>query len=296
MLDTDAHLPLRGHAGFDRLCRILDSMGSVAVAYSGGVDSTFLLKVAQAVLGERARGVLAHSESLDRTEFDEARRIAREQGLAIEVVETHEYDNPEYRRNDGLRCYHCKSELFSVVQAYARREGIPFVLDGSHAGDRGDYRPGLKARDEQGVRSPLMEAELDKDVIRELSRELGLPTWDKPAAPCLASRVPYGSEVTDEKLRAIEAAEACLRGHGFRVVRVRHHGDVARIEVPLEDLDRLLAPPVRSTVVEGVRAAGFQFVTIDLEGFRSGSLHRTLGAGFVSAESVGPLSSPRRET
>ena len=269
---------LVGEAPFRRLFDLLRSMRSVVVAYSGGVDSTFLLKVAHDALGRDARGVLAYSESIDRSEFEDAKRLAEAIDVPVTVVETHEFQNPEYRRNDGNRCYHCKTELFQVVRSYAAEAGIPYVLDGSHTGDVGDYRPGLRARDEQAVRSPLLEAGLDKDAIRHYSRLLGLPTWDKPAAPCLSSRIPYGSEVTAEKLRAVEAAEGCLRELGFRIVRVRHHGDVARIEVPRERLRDLLEPEVFRRVVEGVRAAGFLYVTADLEGFRSGSLNRSLGA------------------
>ncbi len=261
---------------FARLVEILESLGHVAVAYSGGVDSAFLLKVAHGVLGARAVGVLGVSESLDRNELDAAKRTAEVLGVPIRVVETHEYEIPEYRKNDGGRCYHCKNELFSVVKELARREGIPYVLDGSNADDAGDYRPGLRARDEHGVRSPLLDASLDKAAIRAMSHALGLPTWDKPAAPCLSSRIPYGMPVTAEKLRQVEAAEACLRSLGFRVSRVRHHEQVARVEVPRDDFPRLLEPEVAARVIDGVKKAGFLFVALDLEGFRSGSLNAAL--------------------
>ncbi|MEM7263748.1 MAG: ATP-dependent sacrificial sulfur transferase LarE [Planctomycetota bacterium] len=272
--DSEGVSELLSEEPFRRLHDLLQSLQSVVVAYSGGVDSAFLLHVAQLALGGRARGVLAYSESLDRHEFDDAKELASRFGWRIDVVETNEYANPEYRKNDGLRCYHCKTELFEVVGRYAREQNLGVVCDGSHAGDRGDYRPGLRARDEQSVRSPLMEAELDKEAIRDYSRRLGLPTWDKPAAPCLSSRIPYGSEVERSKLRAVEAAEHSLRQLGFPVVRVRHHGDVARIEVPLDRVPELLR--LGETAVEAVRAAGFRFVTVDLEGFRSGSLNRAL--------------------
>jgi uncharacterized protein len=261
---------------FARLVEILRGMGSAIIAYSGGVDSAFLLRVAHEVLGGNARGVLARSESLDRQELEDATRLAADLGIPITVVETHEYDNPEYRRNDGSRCYHCKTELFRHLRRFADEAGIPFVLDGSHTGDVGDHRPGLAARNEQGVRSPLMEAGMGKEAIRRFSRALGLPTWDKPAAPCLSSRIPYGQEVTSVKLRQVEAAEHALKRLGFRTVRVRHHGDVARIEVPAAQLPDLLDPSVLSRAVEGVKKAGFVFVTVDLEGFRSGSLNAVL--------------------
>ena len=268
--------PIFEEEPFRRLAGIISELGSVLVAFSGGVDSALLLRVARAVLGERAQGVLAVSESLDRNELDEARSTAESMGAPLRIIETREYDNPEYRKNDGSRCYHCKSELFSEARSLAEREGIPWVLDGSNADDVGDHRPGLRARSEQGVRSPLLEAGLDKAHVRRYSKALGLRTWDKPAAPCLSSRIPYGSEVTREKLRQIEAAEKDLRDLGFRVVRVRHHEALARIEVPLDDLPRLLDPATREKVLAALKAAGFLFVSVDLDGFRSGSLNAAL--------------------
>lgn len=281
---------------FRGLWEILTSLDSVAVAYSGGVDSTFLLRVAHDALGERAHGVLAVSESLDRNELAAARELAARLEIPIREVETKEYENPEYRRNDANRCYHCKSELFDVVGEYARRAGIAWVLDGSHTGDVGDYRPGLRARNEKGVRSPLLEAGLDKAAIRDFSRRLGLPTWDKPAAPCLASRLPYGTEVTDERLRAVEAAERALRDLGFAVVRVRHHGDIARVEIPIERLAEALAPATRKRIIDGVKSAGFAYVTLDLEGFRSGSLNQALARSvYESGAQLVQVEGPRRQ-
>ena len=271
-------------------------MRKVMVAYSGGVDSVFLLRVSRAVLGDGATAVLAVSESLDRNELDEAMRTARTLGIPVEVIETREYDNPAYRRNDGDRCYHCKTELFTELRKLAHERGIPFVLDGSNADDIGDYRPGFRARNEQEVRSPLLEAGLDKATIRRLSRAMGLPTWDKPAAPCLSSRIPYGDEVTTEKLRQVEAAEKGLRELGFRVVRVRHHDRVARIEVPASELARLLDAALRPEVLAVVKKAGFTFVAVDLEGFRSGSLNEALdgarGTGLVRVETIRNLGGP----
>ena len=261
---------------FLRLVDILIAMPSICVAYSGGVDSTFLLSVASSLLGERVLGVLAASESLDQSEHEAAVTLAGGHGLPVRVIETHEYENPAYRRNDAERCFHCKTELFSQVAKLASDEGFKVVADGSNADDVGDFRPGLRARDAHVVRSPLLEAGLRKDAIRTLSRALGLPTWDKPAAPCLASRIPYGSPVTHEKLRQVEAAEKALRELGFRELRVRHHGAVARLELPVAEFERLLDPTLQSAVVRGVKSAGFLFVALDLEGFRSGSLNRAL--------------------
>jgi len=270
---------IRSEPELARLSSILKGMGSVAIAYSGGVDSAFLLKVATAVLGEDAHGVLAVSESLDRNELEAARELACQQGFSLSVIETHEYENPLYRRNGPDRCYHCKTELFNEVRSFAAREGIPWVLDGSHAGDVGDYRPGMKARNEQGVRSPLMEAGLVKDDIRVLSRLLGLPTWDKPAAPCLSSRIPYGAEVTKEKLRQVEALEELLSALGFEIRRVRHYGDVAKIEVPLERVEELREVSVFTKVESEGGKLGFRSVTVDPDGYRSGNLNRALEKG-----------------
>ena len=271
---------------FQRLATLLFDMQRVAIAYSGGVDSTFLLYVASRCLKNDVRGVLALSDSLDRNELRQAQDLAARLELPLETIETREFDNPEYRRNDANRCYHCKSELFEKARAWAAAARFPYVADGSNADDVDDYRPGLRARSEQEVRSPLLEAGLDKVTIRRFSRRLGLPTWDKPAAPCLSSRVPYGSEVTDEKLRQIEAAEGALRQLGYRELRVRHHGDVARLELPPADIATLAEAARRATVVEAVKSAGFLFVALDLEGFRSGSLNQALGAGFVPAASL----------
>jgi uncharacterized protein len=277
----------------ERLVAILRELDRVAVAYSGGVDSAFLLKAAHDVLGDRATGVLATSESLDRSELEGARRVAVELGIPIRIIETREYDNPDYRRNSPDRCYHCKSELFAKVVELARAEGIPHVADGSNLDDQGDYRPGLRARSEKGVRSSLAEAGLAKADIRRLSRLLGVPTWDKPSAPCLSSRIPYGSEVTEAKLRAVEAAEGALRDLGFREVRVRHHDQVARIEIPTAQIARFLEESVRSQAVARVKAAGFLYVTLDIQGLRSGSMNEALKPRAAAAPMVKPESIER---
>ncbi len=261
----------------EKLASIIRGLGRVAVAYSGGVDSAFLLRAARDLLGEHATGVLAWSESMDRGELAAAKEVAAGMGIPIRIIETREFDNPEYRKNSPDRCYHCKSELFIKVKEFAAAAGIPHVLDGSNLDDLGDYRPGRRARDEVGVRSPLQEAGLTKAEIRLHSRALGVPTWDKPAAPCLSSRIPYGSEVTDEKLRQVEAAEGALRSLGLREVRVRHHGPVARIEVPPAELPRLLEETLRREAVSRIKAAGFLYVALDLQGLRSGSMNEALG-------------------
>jgi len=255
---------------------LLQVLGRVAVAYSGGVDSAFLLKAAWDVLGERSTGVLAQSESLDRNELSGARSVAAQMGIPIRIIETREYDNPEYRKNDPNRCYWCKSELFEKVIDLARNQGIPHVLDGSNHDDLGDYRPGMRARNERGVRSPLQEVGLTKEEIRAHSRALGIPTWNKPAAPCLSSRIPYGSQVTDSKLRAVEAGEAALRELGFREVRVRHHGQIARIEIPAPEFGRFLEESLRLQVISRIKEAGFLYVTLDVQGLRSGSMNEVL--------------------
>lgn len=264
----------------------LKDMGRILVAYSGGVDSSFLLKVAHDVSGDRVLGVLAHSESLDVHEQEHALQLAAQFQWPVKVIQTQEYQNEAYRKNDQHRCYHCKSELFTQLVEFAQRENFDVVLDGSNEDDRGDYRPGAKARDENAVRSPLQELHFTKAEIRAISKHLGLPTWDKPQAPCLASRIPYGSEVTYEKLRQVEATEKALRDQGFKVVRVRHHQSEARIEVPPEDFHLLLDEQVRENILKVARSVGFQSITLDLEGFRSGKLNDALGKTSTSDPAV----------
>jgi uncharacterized protein len=257
------------------LCDTLASLGSVVVAYSGGVDSAYLAVMAARTLGDRAVAVTADSPSYPERHRQIAVQIAREFRLRHEFIQTHELDRAEYRANAENRCYFCKHELYTHLSRVAVSRGA-VVVDGNNADDRGDYRPGRQAAREFGVRSPLDEVDLLKNEIRELSRRAGLPTWDEPASACLSSRIPYHAEVTDEKLRTIERAEQALRDLGFRVFRVRHHESLARIEIARDEMARALEPDVASAIVRDVKAAGYRHVTLDLQGYRTGSLNEGL--------------------
>jgi pyridinium-3,5-biscarboxylic acid mononucleotide sulfurtransferase len=252
---------------------VLAAFDSVIVAFSGGVDSAYLAWAATRVLGPAALCVTADSPSYPDYHRQLAVRVARDFGLHHEFVRTSEFEQPEYRANPVNRCYYCKSELYDVLSRLAASRGIAMIVDGSNADDRSDYRPGRTAAREFGVRSPLDEADLTKSDIRELSRRAGLPTWDEPASACLSSRIPYNSEVTTEKLGMIERAEAVLRHMGFRVCRVRHHDLLARLEIGADELNRALDPAVREQIVRELCAIGYQHVTIDLRGYRMGSLN-----------------------
>ncbi len=245
----------------------------VLVAYSGGVDSSVVLRVAHELLDEGAVGVIGRSDSYAERELRLALEQAASFGARVEIVTTGELADPSFRSNPADRCYHCKSELYRELSELAVRLEADVIVDGTIADDLGDWRPGRLAALERGVRSPLAELGFKKEDVRAVAARYGLESRDKPASPCLASRIPYGTEITREKLAMIERAEELLRSLGFKELRVRHHGDVARIEVPLAELDRVLQPGVRERVVEGLKALGFRHITLDLEGFRSGSLN-----------------------
>lgn len=263
-------------AKYDALRRQVRALGSVLVAYSGGVDSGLLLKVAVDELGSRAVGCLASSPAYDDEETAEAVRVAAAMGARLELVETHEVDDERYAANGADRCYFCKTELFDVLEPVARRLGLEHIAYGMNLDDRGDWRPGQRAARERGVRAPLDDAGFTKDDVRTLARFLGLSIWDKPALACYSSRIPYGVRVTPEVLAQVGRAERALRKLGFKHLRVRHHEQIARIELDPAELPRMLDDDIREQAFRDVRAAGYLYVTLDLRGYRTGSMNEAL--------------------
>jgi uncharacterized protein len=272
----DATLDEQLSRGEARLYQRLSEFESIVVAYSGGVDSAYLAWAANRARPGQVLCVTADSASYPRRHREIAEAIARDFHLPHEFISTAELARPEYRANPANRCYHCKTELYEHLSALARDRGFAVVVDGSNADDRGDYRPGRQAAREFGVRSPLDEAGLTKPEIRALARRAGLPIWDEPASACLSSRIPYQSEVTEQKLAIIERAEEAVRQLGFRVFRVRHHDTLARIEVARDEMARALEPAVNEALVAALKAAGYQYVSLDLQGYRTGSLNEVL--------------------
>lgn len=255
------------------------SLGSVMVAYSGGTDSAYLAWAATQALGDNAVAVLADSYSIPESHKADARDFARKFGIRFEVIHTNEFANPDYAKNDGDRCFHCKDELFACMESFGGDLGIHHIVYGVNKDDLGDYRPGQKAAKIHQVEAPLVKAELTKPEIRELSRMAGLPTWNRPAAACLSSRIAYGMQVTPQNVKQVETGEEALKALGFRQFRVRHHGDLARIEIAREEMERALSMEMAGHFTRIFKKLGFHFVTLDLQGYRQGSMNESLGIG-----------------
>lgn len=260
-----------------KLKEILEGLGSIVVAFSGGVDSSFLLKAAKDTLpGENILAVTAVSETYTRSELAQAERFVKSLGIKHKIIFTKELDDPNFSKNPVDRCYYCKKELFSRLKSFMKGNGFRYIIDASNTDDKGDYRPGSKAKAELGIRSPLQEAGMTKKDIRKFSKKLGLETWDMPQMACLASRIPYGEKISKGLLRKIENAESFIRGTGIRQVRVRLHNDIARIEVDKQEIKRFLNKESCGKIVKHLKALGFHYVVLDLEGYRTGSLNEVL--------------------
>jgi uncharacterized protein len=266
----------------DALYARLRSLGKVLVAYSGGVDSAFLAWAAHEALGDQMLAIIADSPSLARTQLADALKFADEQRIPVEVISTSELENPDYAKNDAARCFFCKDELFTVMERLRAERGFDAVAYGVNQDDQGDFRPGQKAASRHGVAAPLLDCGLGKQAIRELARASGLRVWDKPASACLSSRIEYGRPVTRAALAQVEQGEDALRALGFRQFRVRHHGEIVRIEIARDEMERALAPAMAAEFTRVFKALGFTYVTLDLEGFRSGSMNAVLPASSLS--------------
>jgi len=260
----------------EQLFSVLRGMGQAIVAYSGGTDSAYLAWAAAQALGEKSVAITADSASIPESHKRDAIEFARQFGIRHELIPTHEFENPDYLKNDANRCFHCKDELFERLEEVGRERGIAHIVYGVNMDDLGDYRPGQNAAKLHEVRAPLVEAKLSKAEIRELSRQAGLPTWDRPAAACLSSRIPYGTPVTIENIKKVENGEEELKALGFRQFRVRFHGEVARIEIAKEEMEKALTLEMARTLTAIFKKLGFQYVTLDLEGYRQGSLNEVL--------------------
>lgn len=261
----------------DLLLSTLRGYGRVAVAFSGGIDSTVVAQAAHLALGDLAVAVTAVSDSLASGELEEAEALAKQIGIRHRIIRTEEFADPNYLRNNTDRCYFCKSELYGRLSSLLGELGVDVIASGANTDDLGDHRPGMRAAAENGVRHPLQECNLGKAQVRALAKGWGLPTWDKPATPCLSSRIAYGEEVTPERVKMIDAAESWLRARGLVLLRVRYHkGDLARVEIPIEEISRFAAPGMREEMSKAFRALGFKYITLDLDGLRSGSMNAVI--------------------